>query len=265
MDNEIHIRLLETDLMEIGPGWRYDQVCSSFWRLYINKSAGAEIACGPRRWTIPAARVFLVPAWVRFDCLGAPPLASFYVHFDPVGLIGPWVRAVFDGPLALPGAVDFEAVTARLCGRAGWRQDMACLCRVKALVQEQMALVLDGLPVDRRRRLQRLAGGVSRFATVLDHIDQHLDVALDNAHLAAAAHLSESHFSRAFRAQIGQTPAQYVRERRIAAAAHWLVTTSDSIDAIAARVGFANRFHFSRVFLAVMGTPPAAYRKLRLV
>ena len=33
------------------------------------------------------------------------------------------------------------------------------------------------------------------------------------------------------------------------------------VEAIAARMGFANRHHFTRVFSALMGIAPGAYRK----
>ena len=50
-------------------------------------------------------------------------------------------------------------------------------------------------------------------------------------------------------------------ERRIAAATHRLAFTTESIDQIADRLGFANRYHFTRMFTKRMGTSPAAYRK----
>lgn len=57
------------------------------------------------------------------------------------------------------------------------------------------------------------------------------------------------------------TPARYVVERRIAAATQELVFTQDSIERVAARLGFANRYHLTRVFTRRMGIPPAAYRR----
>jgi transcriptional regulator GlxA family with amidase domain len=92
-------------------------------------------------------------------------------------------------------------------------------------------------------------------------VDDHLAEPLTHADLAGLCHLSGDHFVRRFRDAIGRTPARYVTERRIAAAAQRLVFTRDSIDQIAEATGFGNRFYFSRVFARHMGTPPAAYRK----
>jgi transcriptional regulator GlxA family with amidase domain len=45
-------------------------------------------------------------------------------------------------------------------------------------------------------------------------------------------------------------------------AADLLLRTSLSIDEIAERSGFANRYHFSRVFAQRMSHPPARFRVL---
>ena len=79
--------------------------------------------------------------------------------------------------------------------------------------------------------------------------------------MANACGLSEDHFIRAFRQTVGQTPGRYVLEKRVTLAARELLFGSDSIESIAERHGFANRFHFTRAFARVMGTTPAAYRR----
>jgi transcriptional regulator GlxA family with amidase domain len=51
-----------------------------------------------------------------------------------------------------------------------------------------------------------------------------------------------------------------VQERRVQRAAELLARTTLSIDEIAERCGFANRYHFSRVFAQRMAAPPGRYR-----
>ena len=84
---------------------------------------------------------------------------------------------------------------------------------------------------------------------------------LTHAVLAARCGLSTDHLIRLFRRHLGQTPGHYVQERRLAAAARDLVHSDDSIDAVAERHGFANRFYFTRVFTRRMGQAPATWRK----
>lgn len=66
-----------------------------------------------------------------------------------------------------------------------------------------------------------------------------------------------------FRRVLGRTPARHVQERRVAIAADLLVGTALSIDEIAERCGFANRYHFTRVFAQLMSHPPARFRALQ--
>jgi AraC-like DNA-binding protein len=74
--------------------------------------------------------------------------------------------------------------------------------------------------------------------------------------------MSENHFIRRFRQAIGLTPASFIQQKRLAAAAQLLLYTDESIDAIALKTGFSDRFYFSRAFRRAMGRPPATYRRL---
>jgi AraC-like DNA-binding protein len=53
----------------------------------------------------------------------------------------------------------------------------------------------------------------------------------------------------------------YLLEWRIALAAQRLLSSHDSIETIAAELGFGNRFYFSRMFKAQVGLSPAAFRR----
>jgi AraC-like DNA-binding protein len=100
----------------------------------------------------------------------------------------------------------------------------------------------------------------NQLQPALRYIDAHLADLLPNRKLAELSHASESHFIRLFRRTFGCTPARHVQERRVSIAAEMLVQTQLSIDEIAERCGFANRYHFSRVFAQRMAQPPARFR-----
>ncbi|MDW8343295.1 MAG: AraC family transcriptional regulator [Verrucomicrobiae bacterium] len=84
---------------------------------------------------------------------------------------------------------------------------------------------------------------------------------MTNAYLATLCHCSEDHFIRLFRRTLGQPPAQYILERRIAAATQRLAFGDESIEQIAETLGFANRYHFTRMFTRCIGVGPATYRQ----
>jgi transcriptional regulator GlxA family with amidase domain len=98
----------------------------------------------------------------------------------------------------------------------------------------------------------------------LDHIDRHLGCELRIADIAELCGYSVDHFIRRFRRAVGQTPSDYLTERRIATASQLLVFTDLTIDEVAERTGYRNRYYFSRVFARRMGTPPARYRRVEV-
>jgi AraC-like DNA-binding protein len=83
-------------------------------------------------------------------------------------------------------------------------------------------------------------------------------VALDD--LARVVRLSSSHFARAFKRSFGQTPHQFVIERRIARARDLMVGGDAPLCQIALQCGFADQAHLSRMFGKMIGTPPGAWR-----
>ena len=80
------------------------------------------------------------------------------------------------------------------------------------------------------------------------------------AHLSRLLGMSESTFSRRFRAETGRSLAQRRRWLRVRAAKARLAEPEASVTAVAPREpGFSSGFRFSRVFTEVSGMPPSAY------
>jgi AraC family transcriptional regulator len=102
-----------------------------------------------------------------------------------------------------------------------------------------------------QRRLQR----------VLDFIKTHLESEITVAQLAAAARLSEFHFSRAFKATTGRSPYGYVSDRRMSHAKWLLAETDRSLADIADACRFSSPGNFSRAFQRATGMTPAKFRQ----
>jgi AraC-like DNA-binding protein len=102
----------------------------------------------------------------------------------------------------------------------------------------------------------------SRFAAVLEHIEDHLESGVGLGDLASMMGLSVSRFSHTFKATFGVAPYRYIVHRRIAKAKTLLRTTDSTVAAIAARVGFSSQSRFSQMFAHKTGLTPSAYRDL---
>jgi transcriptional regulator GlxA family with amidase domain len=92
-------------------------------------------------------------------------------------------------------------------------------------------------------------------AWMADHLDADLSVGA----LAARACLSERHFTRAWRAETGLTPAAYVEALRVERA-RTLLEDGSAVDVAARAAGFASAEVLRRVFHRRLGVGPAAYR-----
>ncbi len=95
---------------------------------------------------------------------------------------------------------------------------------------------------------------------VVEYLDARLPKRVDLAHLAALAGLSQSHFSRAFKASTGMAPYRWQLDARIRRAQALLIGTSASLDDVAEATGFADAVHFGRTFRKLTGATPAAWR-----
>lgn len=262
----IGLQILELDHRPIGPDWDACDVCSSFWRLYVNKRDGAWIElAGGRRYELAARQVYLVPAWVWFTCHNDRPIEHFYIHFDLTGLPGVLIRQLFTELLALPRE---RSGLVRILQNRPWLNSsnpMAVACYAQSLLYWAISAAWDALRPEQLQLCQTFLNSTHRFAPVLQYIRMHLSEPLHNEQLAQLCHLSRDHFVRRFALEIGQTPAHYLRECRVAKAAQLLRFSDQSVEAIAQQCGFTDRFHFSRVFSRIMKCPPVTYRQAKQV
>jgi len=79
--------------------------------------------------------------------------------------------------------------------------------------------------------------------------------------LAAAAHMSRSHFARRFAHVSGQPPLTYLSHWRVRLAQRALRTSDTTVAALAQQLGYASESSFSHAFTRVTGTSPSRYRR----
>jgi len=143
-----------------------------------------------------------------------------------------------------------------------------------AMVEKDLGLEVARAVARKLVVYHRRAGGQSQFSALLelepksDRIQNALTYAKANLRnelsveeLADVAHLSPRRFSRAFRAETGQSPAKAIENLRVEAARMLMEQGRHSMDEIAGETGFADRERMRRAFLRVLGQPPQAVRR----
>lgn len=94
----------------------------------------------------------------------------------------------------------------------------------------------------------------------------HLEEDLSVASLAERAGFSERSFARAFRREVGKTPAAYVETLRVERARTLLEDGASSLEAVAQAAGLSSTEVLRRAFHRRVGVSPADYRgRFRLI
>lgn len=95
----------------------------------------------------------------------------------------------------------------------------------------------------------------------LAYIDNNLSSDIDLNTIAKTAHMSRSYFSTIFKEMNGLTPWEYIINKRVELAAHYLTSTNLSILDIACKCGFNNTANFNHAFKKVTQKSPSDFRK----
>jgi transcriptional regulator GlxA family with amidase domain len=151
----------------------------------------------------------------------------------------------------------------------------ACIDLALALVEADLGFELSKSVAQKMVVYHRRTGGQSQFSAMLelqsksDRIQNALDYAKRNlrktlsvGELAGVANLSSRQFSRAFRAETGQSPAKAIESLRVEAAKSLVEESRHAIDAVARETGFADPERMRRAFIRKFGHPPQTFRRV---
>ncbi|WP_460273334.1 helix-turn-helix domain-containing protein [Celeribacter sp. ULVN23_4] len=211
---------------------------------------------GTRAMFVPAG----VPLWSRLGT--GQPLSHIDFHLEAGAL---QARA--------------QTVDVRVPQQARFVADNEALLSIARLAASEVEtprrgeMMLDGLlqallgelidtPTDRAR--PQLSGGLSahQMQALDQHLHRHLDRAVSVAELAEVVGLSESWFSRAFKATTGQPPIRWIAEQRVQAAQHLMGHSARlPLADVALATGFADQSHLSRAFRRHVGLTPSQWRR----
>lgn len=120
---------------------------------------------------------------------------------------------------------------------------------------------LETLPSDRLDWLAGLRDPYIGRALAEIHRNPAADWSLES--LARRVAMSRSAFAEHFTRFVGTPPMQYLTNWRMQVAAGQLLSTTDSVTAVANSVGYDSEAAFSRAFKKVVGAPPSEWRKGR--
>lgn len=113
-----------------------------------------------------------------------------------------------------------------------------------------------------QRMLVQWRYGISdaRLAKAIAFMEQNMDQPLSPAAIADIVCVSSRQLERLFQKSFGQTPARFYLELRLKHARYLLRQSTESIQQISLRCGFASVSHFSRAYREAFASTPAQAR-----
>jgi AraC-like DNA-binding protein len=161
-----------------------------------------------------------------------------------------------DGPL---GAYVQIALTESKRPRIGSQSVLGRLSEL--MFVDVIRRYLETLPSDRLDWLAGLRDPYIGRALAEIHRDPAHHWTLES--LGRKVAMSRSAFAEHFTRFVGTPPMQYLANWRMQIAANQLLSTTDSVTAVANSVGYDSEAAFSRAFKKVVGAPPSEWRKSR--
>ena len=95
---------------------------------------------------------------------------------------------------------------------------------------------------------------------VRDFIEDNYAKGISLAHVARALNYSAAHLTFVVRKETGRPVTAWIIHRRLMAARERLLTTTETLSAIAGAVGFGDAAYFARQFARAHGTTPARWK-----
>ncbi len=183
-----------------------------------------------------------------------------WTHFMPLPHWQPWLQwPIGPGGLRLLRLDDldlrrsFGAALQRMIRvqhrEVPLRTELAANALEEALLWARVA-AMDDQRLELDHRVQR----------AIDYLAAHLKDDFRLATLARHCGLSVSRLAHVFKAQIGQSPQQFLEGHRMRRASQLLRLTALSMAEVAAEAGFDDAFYFSKRFRRWSGRAPTVYR-----
>ena len=232
--------------------WTFNNVSAPYWRLYWCVTTGGEIHYNQRVIILKPDSFTLVPPNTCFSTKANNAFEQFYVHFTAEYPFDRVHEDIYTFPMS-------EYIRSKIL-------------TIKKLIKSQddnmhFKLMLFSLVYDTLLEIQPDAFMTDkikydpRIVKIVELLDKNTSWAFDNEELASKVNMSVNGFIRLFSAETGISPLQYSRHKRLKHACLLLHFTNQSIDEIARKSGFQDRYYFSRVFKQITSHSPAQYRK----
>jgi len=242
----------------LGPAWRTAQTQDVKDRLYYVLAGSGEVSHHGQTFALVPGGLYLIPAHTPHGHACDDRLDLYWCHFAAETCYGTPLFSQLEVPYACRPSPEMRIPeTFGRMARLYKDDSPGAVFYRSGLLMQALVPFIEQADMD-QWRLRHLR--TNAFLPVLELMDRRVAEPLSIDELARAAHLSRCYFISRFKQLFGFSPHQYQLLKKIEAARHRLLHTSETMEHIGADLGFADAFHFSRLFKKVMGRSPNSFR-----
>ena len=278
MDN-MHFTFLYVDLYSMGKTWVYPENVIPYNILRYIVKGKAEFCIDGEEIVVEENQIVYIPSGCRMSCNALTDTFEFFsIRFTTSVFYES--EDVLDVYYGIPRVTENHGEDTYFKEIYKWvkREHVAKKCFVRGYLDLLIgSLSVRGNVVDReesafqgevydlekiKRRAMKTRQRIDpRIEIVVDYIVLHPMEKYTPKKMAGMVDLSKQRFSSLFKANVGKTPMEYVREIRLVTAARKLLTSNDNINDIAYAVGYEDTNYFIREFKSAFGYTPNQYRQ----
>lgn len=251
-NQRIRCKIVEMGILEGDEHWRYYGISSPFHRLYHVKKGRAYVRHEGVEHVLTEGHVYLIRRNTSMDYYAKEAFDKTYVHVNYT-ILGGLDLLENCHPIIKIDLSDLEMTQLDLMfeqsNLQSYTQGMAILYMVvnkvlAGMSESQRPLTLDHMP----------------YHKLIEEMMHRLDANFSVEEMAQLCEQSVSDFSRKFKQALGMSPKAYLHKQLVEESKLMLLTSPQSVKAIASDLGYEDSLYFSRFFRKRTGMSPTKYR-----
>lgn len=276
--------ILNAGKASLNSNWNYSNVKSPFARLFCVIEGSATISLGGVCHNLTAGHLYLIPPFTQHSTSCDGKFVHYYIHtYEDIPAESGSIFDEWDFPFEVPATETDIALIAQLVQNnpelrlkefdpekydnhqnlmnnlyQEKERDISTRIECKAIVMLLISHFLGKARHHNDVKDKRIRQSIKVINSRLSKTDLRID------ELKAAACLSTNQFIRLFKKETGQTPLQYITNKRIEKAQALLLKSEINTKNLANAVGFEDSAYFCKVFKKSTGFTPQKYRQQAL-
>lgn len=277
----LRLTLLNVGYAKLNTSWNFENVISPFTRMYYITKGSAKVYHNNQIFTLKPGYMYLIPSYcyAKFSCDNYHE--QFYISFleevnNGISIYGlknfnyeieadKNDKKYFELLLALNSNREIMNSDPKTYDNKPTLQDFIkqneVLSTKDFLETQGLLTVLFSKFITSYNVQNKIQVANYGMQNILNYINNNLQLPITVVELAEICNYSPDHFSKLFKQVYKSNPNKFIQEKRIERSQLLLLTTNDSLNEIAEKVGLNNISYFSRLFKKHTGKTPAFFRK----